>query len=277
MRVRSIHFTLFLVLFSLIGFTKVAAAKDSSIFIRKYRWNYKRQPQTLSFQFRQSDYFFYKRLPRTGNYADFTREPQMHLVTSVFARALKAKADNLKLSPWETVNYVVSFVQGMKYISDKDPKVEYAKFPAETLVDAGGDCEDSAILLAALLDELGYGTILISPPGHMALGIACADCTGSYIDYKGRKYYYTETTSAGWKIGELPYEHSKNFVSKVYPVTRSNSNDAYVYRKNFSSKEKYDESLRPRPWPGQKDSLENTAEKTLIISGDGKVRKMVTK
>jgi hypothetical protein len=277
MRVRSVYFSFFLVLFSLMSFVNEASAGSSTTFIRKYRWTYNKQPQTLSFQFRQSDYFFYKRLPRTGNYADFTREPQTHSVTSTFARALKSKADQLKLSPWQTVNYVVSFVQAMKYERDKDPKIEYAKFPAETLVDAAGDCEDSAILLAALLDELGYGTILISPPGHMALGIACADCTGSYIDYKGRKYYYTETTSPGWKIGELPYEHSKNFVSKVYPVTRSNSNDAYVYRKNFSSREKYDESLRSQPWPGQKGAMENTAEKTLIISGDGKVRKMVTK
>ncbi|MDX2002692.1 MAG: hypothetical protein SFW35_09670 [Chitinophagales bacterium] len=254
-----------------------ALAQQPNVLIRKYKWTYNQKPQVMTFRFSQNDYLYYRHLARGQNYADFTREDQEHAVVSAFARAIRAKADFLKLSEWQRVNYVVAFVQGLKYVKDANDKIEYAKYPVETLVDLGGDCEDSAILLAALLDEMGYATILISPPGHMAVGIACADCQGSYIDYKGRKYYYTETTSTGWKIGELPYEHSKNFVSKVYPIQRENGYDSYSFRKNYSSSERYDETIRSQPWvsPQGTSSKKAPLHVELIISNDGKVRKVV--
>lgn len=74
----------------------------------------------------------------------------------------------------------------------------------------GGDCEDKAILLAALLRSLGYRTALLvfkGDPGHMAVGVDCPDCWGSYYLKDGVKYFYLETTGPGWYVGEVPEEY----------------------------------------------------------------------
>jgi len=101
---------------------------------------------------------------------------------------------------------IVEFVQSMLYEFDIDyiGLDEYPKFPIETIVDERGDCEDTSYLLAALYKALGIDAVLVLYPGHMATAVACDDCSGAYFDYKGKKYFYVETTGTGWKIGELP-------------------------------------------------------------------------
>jgi len=77
------------------------------------------------------------------------------------------------LTESEKVNLLISFVQSLPYTFDNvsTPFDEYPRFPIETLVFGGGDCEDTSILTSALLYEMGYDVILINPPGHMAVGI----------------------------------------------------------------------------------------------------------
>ncbi|MBI5253524.1 MAG: hypothetical protein HY930_03890 [Euryarchaeota archaeon] len=94
---------------------------------------------------------------------------------------------------------------------------EYPRYPIETLADNGGDCEDASILTAALLSNMGYKVILISPPEHMAVGIHIEGAYGSYYEIEGRKYFYLETTGKGWKIGEIPEEYRGAEV-KIYQL-----------------------------------------------------------
>ena len=103
---------------------------------------------------------------------------------------------------------IVDFVQSMLYEFDVDYSGldEYPKFPIETIVNERGDCEDTSYLLAALYKALGVDAVLVVFPGHMATAVACDDCEGAYYDYKGREYYYVETTGTGWRIGEIPAE-----------------------------------------------------------------------
>lgn len=80
--------------------------------------------------------------------------------------------------------------------------VEYPKYPLEMLVDGRGDCEDAAILMAGLLDALGYDAVLLRYSDHMALGIRMnefnpyyAKYTPKYFEHEGKHYYYIEGTS----------------------------------------------------------------------------------
>jgi len=120
------------------------------------------------------------------------------------------------------VEFVVDFVQNLPYVPDDVSKGfdDYTKFIAETVTEAGGDCEDTAIMLAAVLqaEPFGYDMVLIQPPGHMAAGIyGKDDLPGYYWEYDGRKYYYIETTGEGWGIGDLPdvYEGADAYVHQV--------------------------------------------------------------
>ena len=113
---------------------------------------------------------------------------------------------------FENVMNAASFVQdGLPYTEDKDTTgyEDYWRYPVETLVDGGGDCEDSAILLASILQNMGYEVIVLGMTDHAAIAIkgvknpVYGDC--AQIEYNGDKYLYLETTDT-WEIGNIPYE-----------------------------------------------------------------------
>lgn len=86
-----------------------------------------------------------------------------------------------------------------------------------------GDCEDSAILLGSIIQQLGYGVKGVLLPGHMAIGIkGSAGLPGTYYEQAGVRYYYVETTGDGWRVGEVPEAHRGSSARLVdlygYPV-----------------------------------------------------------
>ena len=118
----------------------------------------------------------------------------------------------------QQVELVVAFVQSLPYTSDDVTTGfdEYARYPLETLVDGGGDCEDTSILTSAILDGMGYGAVLVNLPEHVGVGVD-VDHYGTYWLYEDVKYYYVETTGEGWEIGELPEAHQGHSAT-VYPI-----------------------------------------------------------
>lgn len=139
--------------------------------------------------------------------------------------------------------HVITFVQSVPYSSDADSTgfEDYPRYPVETLTDNTGDCEDTVILAAAILHELGYDSILILVPQHMALGVKdTGNYSGQFYEYNGEKYYYVETTSSGHKVGVVP-ESVDPRLCEIYPpvqipkmsasvsCTRINSDADYSY------------------------------------------------
>ena len=82
----------------------------------------------------------------------------------------------------EYVNFVAAFVQICISYDDEeaDSGSEYWRYPLETLFDGTGDCEDTSILLAALIDAKGLQGGVILAPGHAMCAIAFSEVTGSY-------------------------------------------------------------------------------------------------
>lgn len=126
----------------------------------------------------------------------------------------------------EKVSYAVSAIQQLPYVKDSvdDSYNDYNKYPIETLVEAGGDCEDTVILLAATLlaEPFNYGMILIylpyENPDHIGLGIRGNETVnGSYYTYEEDRYFYQETTGEGWELGELPEDY-KDESAKLIPL-----------------------------------------------------------
>lgn len=111
------------------------------------------------------------------------------------------------------VDYVIAFVQGVKYADDASTTgfEDYWRYPSETVLEKTGDCEDSAILAAVMIRELGYGVALIAFDGHVGVGIKGADfLPGCYYEKDGVKYYYLETTASGWNVGDLPEDEAES-------------------------------------------------------------------
>ena len=121
----------------------------------------------------------------------------------------------------DRIDFVLSFVQSLPYTFDDVTTGydEFRRYAIETLIDGGGDCEDTTILVAAILRGLGVETALIFTPGHIALGVS-GNFTGTSVTYNGTKYYYCETTGTGFTVGELPPSFSTN-VTRIVPLTPS--------------------------------------------------------
>ena len=163
----------------------------------------------LSTQIPTNLYKYYKSRTRIGEYGAYVSDSYDDSYIADVVGAFEEWQGEDDRSDLETINHMIGFVQNLEYSSDEVATGynNYPKFPIETLVDKGGDCEDTAILLASMLEEFGYGTVLLGlfDRNHMALGIYGEEgIEGTYYETDGRRYYYVETTAPGWQIGEAP-------------------------------------------------------------------------
>jgi len=81
------------------------------------------------------------------------------------------------------------------------------------LVDGQGDCEDAAILTAALVQQIGFDVVLLAflQERHMAIGIRVLPPQHEQLqayEWDGDLYFYVEPTGIGWAIGQRPSNYN---------------------------------------------------------------------
>jgi hypothetical protein len=202
------------------GFDVPTEFKPEDIIYREFKWRYNNANWTWNFGAAKVQYEYYKSLKRlnTDDYSLYATSPYDDNFISGFINSVKATKAQYNFSDRQLIDYLVAFVQSLPYVPDDVSTGfdEYPKYPVETLIENGGDCEDTSILMVTLLRELGYGAVLLGLPGHMAVGVKGSDnLPGSYYTYEGSKYFYLETTGEGWTIGDIPPAH-KNQSATLY-------------------------------------------------------------
>ena len=158
------------------------------------------------------------------SYQDKRMSRYVEKMASLLVDAYKEK--NPKVTEEDYLNYLLAFVQYIPYQTDEEylGYAEYWKFPLETLFDYGGDCEDTAILYAAIAHEsmgrLGFDcdAALQILPGHMAVAIR-TDAVKAKANPMG--YVYGETTAKGYAVGRIPDKVSESFLDSDYYPTKS--------------------------------------------------------
>jgi hypothetical protein len=190
---------------------------------RDFAWVYGGETWTLTLSIPEHLYYYYSNKTRvpTEDYSVYVTHPgDDEYVSSIIERFDEIVVEE-DYDETQKVNLMVAFVQSLPYTTDDvtTDYDEYPRYPLETLVEGGGDCEDTSILACALLDSMGLDVVLINPPNHVAVGVAM-DASGTYWTHKGIQYFYVETTGEGWEIGEVPEEHQGEsaFVYPVQPV-----------------------------------------------------------
>lgn len=179
---------------------------------RTFNWTSydKRYTFEISMNIQDDMYEYYHSLLRYSyvkDYHNYVSDDNNHKLVKQLADEIKSLCDQCGYGESETIRETANFVQSIEYVDDMTSTgyTDFPKYPLETLYDQCGDCEDSSILLGALLKELGYGCIFIELPEHVAIGVkATDDAPGTYYDYNGSHYLYIETTNSGWDIGTLP-------------------------------------------------------------------------
>lgn len=151
-------------------------------------------------------YDYYKARKRTLNFGAYGSDTYDDLYLKRLGEGIKQFGDRAGFDDGELATHVIRLVQNMKYTRDKAGTGfnEYPKYPVETLYDQGGDCEDTAILVVALLEQLGIDAILLlMPDAHHAAAAVNIDAAGKSYQFEGKTYYYLETTAPAY-VGETP-------------------------------------------------------------------------
>lgn len=179
--------------------------------------------QEISLEVSRTRYEEYRRKERfAGAWNRYAEEemPEVRALAFEFQRLFNQQK-------WSTYNQaydVLKFVQAcFPYSSDQETTghEDWPRYPIETLVDGTGDCEDLAVLCAAVIARLGFPTVLLLYPRHLAFGVAGAEgLKGDYLTdpRSGRRYFYGEATSNGWRLGEIPANYRGTAPEQILPV-----------------------------------------------------------
>lgn len=212
-----------------------ATQAQTSVYKRTMQWNYGGYTFTDQITFTYNDYIFYKGLSKTQPKQNYATENSSHPYLLQVAKVLDEDAKDLGYTGFTLAEYIVAFVQqAIPYRSDPyNNGWDYPKYPIETLVEQGGDCEDKAALTVALLKTFGFDAVLVSLPGHMAAAIYCSNCNG-YYTYNGKRYAFIETTETGWNIGQVPQDskYAGATILDTASLAKYKREDVYAYNGN---------------------------------------------
>lgn len=167
-------------------------------------WNHNSLQYATQFGIPEDKYWYYKNKERGNCCEGWTGFATSNDQT---IKTIAKDIVDVSISTGDTCKacIAIDFVESMIYEYDIDyiGRNEYPKYPIETIVDGKGDCEDTSFLMASILEALNIDAVLLLYPGHMAVGVWCDGCSGTYYLYNGRKYYFLETTgySGNWELG----------------------------------------------------------------------------
>ena len=127
-----------------------------------------------------------------------------------------------ELNQIDTLQFVLDFIQeSIEYELDDESRAlampkEYIRYPDELLYDQKGDCDCKAFFAMVCYYLMGYDVILLLSRqlGHSAVAVSVKNSSlADYlnkeslddvtIEINGRKYYYCETTTDGFLIGDI--------------------------------------------------------------------------
>jgi hypothetical protein len=142
-----------------------------------------------------------------GDLTDWVTDASNAPWVADLAASLGASAKTAGYDYFHQAEFVQSFVgNAIPYEYTSSPEL-----PGQTLID-GGSRRDKSILLASLLNSLGYKVALLyfpdtsSEQGHLAVGVVFSDTqvpneSLSYYSYNSNKYYFAETKGSNLQLG----------------------------------------------------------------------------
>ncbi|MCI0501468.1 MAG: transglutaminase-like cysteine peptidase [Epsilonproteobacteria bacterium] len=203
------------------------ANEETTILNKTYSWKYENKDYNIYLEIPEDKYDYYlnyktSRIPQNDNTDSNSKMASFVTSSDETINILSEKLYNLAktqgFDKTQTANFILHFVQKtIEYNLDNVTKgcTEYWRFPVETLVEQEGDCEDTSVLYASILKNLGYDSALLfyaweendERIGHLAVGLHLINEEGDYVtDENNIKYYYCETTAKNYNVGELPDE-----------------------------------------------------------------------
>jgi hypothetical protein len=143
-------------------------------------------------------------------------EARLHNVNASF----ETFRDRLGLGRLELATLVLNFVQSIPYAIP--PNKLGLLPPARSMAVHSGDCDTKSLLAVLLLRRLGYDAVMLHSRHykHAMVGLAVRS-DGYYLEHRGRRYYFSETTATGVRIGQISAETRDRRYWRVMPMNLS--------------------------------------------------------
>jgi hypothetical protein len=197
----------------------------------EFKFTYRFKYQTWQFNWDIAiplrEYLYYQaksRITGSSKYTAMVTDSHADSLINILVQKIKDASLNYNLKKTETIDLVGAFVQSLVYASQDiaTPYDDRPLYPIETLFEQGGDCEDTSILAASLLQRLEYDQVffIFSQPKHVALGIdvpASLYVTG--WEYLAKRYIYLETTGDNYTVGTAPTVYT-TLQPEILPISK---------------------------------------------------------
>lgn len=194
------------------------------------------EQRNLEFSFRDSTYSievpvdvqavnYFKDYPQADLELYFGSQIENSETHSQLVKSLKPLLDGK--STIEQVNLLLRFTQrSFEYQTDTEQfNTEKKMFPVETLYYPASDCDDRAIMLGYLLDQLtNLDYIVVRYPGHLTLAVhfpneaPSGERINDPITYDGKRYYVSDPTYFGADAGMIMPDFRDMQPSEVFDL-----------------------------------------------------------
>lgn len=178
----------------------------------------------------RNPFFFEKPDMTVADYKNYIRRMMSEILdnennllhSKYILQEIKKISSKNELNEMDTLQFVLDFIQeSIEYELDSESRAlampkEYIRYPDELLFDQKGDCDCKAFLATVFYYLMGYDVILLLSRelGHSAVAVSVkqseilgfinsARLEDVTIEINGRKYYYCETTTDGFMIGDI--------------------------------------------------------------------------
>lgn len=183
-------------------------------------------------------------------YRSFADDPTLEPLYESMLGGLRDLKATLKLDSDRYAELIITMVQAIEYYTDGSPP----KFGVETVADGRGDCDDKALLAAALLAREGYdvGLLSFTAENHMSLALRSNGST-----FRSSEYAFVEMTTdsmVGWynRDAEIESAEGQKLESEPRVITIGAGATAYAsgrqtdaIRDTFDSARAQAKSLEP--------------------------------
>jgi hypothetical protein len=196
----------------------------------------KQEQRKLSFTFRDSTYSislpvdvqavnYFKNYPQADLELYFSSRIDNNETHSQLTKSIKPLLDGK--STVEQVNLLLRFTQrSFAYQTDTEQfNAEKKMFPVETLYYPASDCDDRAIMLGYLLDQLtDLDYIVVRYPGHLTLAVHFPgpEPRGKRINdpitYNGKRYFVSDPTYFGADAGMIMPDYRNMQPSEIFDL-----------------------------------------------------------
>jgi hypothetical protein len=198
------------------------AAPAGEDYSHTYSWEYKNVDWAFTAIVQKAKYDLFKAKPHSTDmsFSSYAMMSEDRDLLGSAVMQIKQGGAGYGFTRYDDAMNLITFVQSIPYVDNH--QAGSPRYPLETLADVEGDCKDKSVLAAALLQAMGFDVALLKfqgTPGHLALGINL-DAGGTSYPCGSVRYFYVETTSPGWSIGEVPDE-LKGAVPSIIPVVRN--------------------------------------------------------